>query len=129
MSCVTVTSAQLPTASGPPATTNRSAKVLPLSPFPSRTHFTLALNNQLIAPPAYDEGAGYFPIEDDRVVAYDLRRGMLLWSVIAKPLWAPSVGSDLLFIDQEDGVYALRTRDGSTAWNSLFPEKVVAPPV
>jgi outer membrane protein assembly factor BamB len=131
MSCVAVTSAQLPTASRAPAATKRQGqgKVLPFSPFPSRTHFTLPLNSPLIAPPAYHEGTGYFPIEDDHIVAYDLERGMLLWNVPGRPQWQPTVGGDFLVIDQEDGIHALRTKDGSTAWVAPLPEKVVAAPV
>jgi outer membrane protein assembly factor BamB len=105
----------------------RSGKVLPLSPFPSRTLFTLALNNQLVAAPAYRDGNGYFPIEGDRIVAYDLTLGTQRWLVPGSPDWAPTVGGDLLFVDQEDHIAALHTRDGSTAWTTPFAAKLVAP--
>jgi len=108
---------------------SRSGKTLPLSPFPSRTHFTLALNNQLTAPPAYLEGHGYFPIEGDRIVAYELTRGVQLWIASARPIWAPTIGGDLLFVAQEDGLTALRTGDGSTAWTMPFPDRLAASPV
>jgi outer membrane protein assembly factor BamB len=75
----------------------------------------------------YRDSYGYFPIEGDRIVAYDLTVGMQLWIVSAKPLWAPAVGSDLLFVDQEDHLAALRTSDGSTAWTTPFEEKLAAP--
>ncbi|MEP7306705.1 MAG: PQQ-binding-like beta-propeller repeat protein [Acidobacteriota bacterium] len=124
-----VVSAQVPTPPSPPVAKSRSGKILPLSPFPSRTHFTLALNNQLTAPPAYREGYGYFPIEGDRIVAYELTHGVQQWIASARPKWAPAIGGDLLFISQDDSVTALRTTDGSTAWTIPFPEKLTAAPV
>ena len=124
-----MTSAQLPTSSRTEKPPRPSGKIVPLSPFPSRTHFTLALNNQLIAPPAYHEKYGYFPIEGDRIVAYDLTLGMQRWIVSAKPRWAPAVGGDLLFIDQEGGLSAMRTSDGSIAWTIPMTEALVTSPV
>jgi outer membrane protein assembly factor BamB len=127
MSLVATTSTQTSVPPNPGA--GRYGKNLPLSPFPSRTHFTLALNNQLTAPPAYDARFGYFPIEGDRIVAYDLLVGMQRWIVSAKPRSAPTVGGDLLFIDREDGISALHTSDGSMAWTAPLPKALVAPPV
>jgi outer membrane protein assembly factor BamB len=118
VSLLTVVSAQTPD----------PRKPLPLSPFPARTHFTLALNNQLTAPPAYHDGFGYFPIDGDRIVAYDLTKGVQLWIASIRARWAPTVGGDLLFIDHEAGLTALHTADGSTAWTIPFPETLVAPP-
>ena len=39
---------------------------------PVEPAWTLALNNALTAPPAYDGTLAFFPIEGDRLVAYDL---------------------------------------------------------
>jgi outer membrane protein assembly factor BamB len=125
---VAMTAAQLKSSSRTDRPARPSGKIVPLSPFPSRTHFTLALNNQLIAGPAYDEGHGYFSIEGDRIVAYDLTSGMQRWVVSAKPRRAPVVGGDLLFIDQEGSLSALRTSDGSTAWTVPFAETLVTTP-
>lgn len=111
----------------PPKTSVSSKKSGPLSPFPSRTHWTLALNNQLIAPPAFDEGVGYFPIEGDRLVAYDLTPGTQRWMVSAKPRSVPAVGRGLLFLDQGETLSALRTTDGSTAWTVPLSDKLATP--
>ena len=37
----------------------------------------------LIAPPAYDGARGFFSIEHDRLVAYDLVSGRRLWTIAA----------------------------------------------
>ena len=49
----------------------------PLSLFPTRVVWSLSLNNQLIAPPAYDAARAYFPIEGPRLAAYGLDSGTL----------------------------------------------------
>ena len=58
-----------------------SAKPSPLSPYPAELRWTLALNNALVAQPAYDGSNGYFPIQGDRVAAYDLLQGTQRWMV------------------------------------------------
>jgi outer membrane protein assembly factor BamB len=127
-SCLAIAAAQRPEASRRPEP-KRSGNELPLSPFPSRTHYTLALNNQLVAGPAYAGHFGYFPIEGDRIVAYDLEAGSQRWIVPAKPQGPPVVGGDLLLVAQEGSLMALRTPDGSTAWTTPFPEPLVVRPV
>ena len=52
--------------------------------FPIRPVWTLALNNQLVAPPAYFESHAYFAIEGDRLVAYELETGSQEWIVPAQ---------------------------------------------
>jgi outer membrane protein assembly factor BamB len=123
------TSAQRSTVPRTPEAARRSGKQLPLSPFPAVTHYTLALNSQLIAPPAYDDSYGYFPIDFDRIVAYDLNLGKQLWLVSAKPLWAPAAGGGFLFIYQTDSLSAYRASDGSIAWTTPFPHKPVVAPL
>ena len=66
--------AQPPTPRPHPAPEAPAAKVdrTPLPLTPVETVWALALNNALTAPPAYDGTRGFFPIEGDRLVAYDL---------------------------------------------------------
>ncbi len=98
-----------------------------VSPFPGRTLWTLDLNNQLIAPPAYKGLLGFFPIDGDRIAAYDLGPGRLLWIADAKPISAPVVGGDLLFVEQAEQLIALRTEDGSIAWMQPLAGPLAAP--
>jgi outer membrane protein assembly factor BamB len=96
--------------------------------FPVRTLWTLALNNQLTRPPAFDAACGYFAIERQRLVAYDLRSGALKWLVSADPLMAPVVGDALLFLTEPGMLTALHTADGSVAWQLPFTERLVVAP-
>jgi len=61
------------------AQTARPSAPAPVSLFPVRTVWTLALNNQLTAPPVYDGSHAYFAIEGDRLVAYELEHGRQEW--------------------------------------------------
>jgi outer membrane protein assembly factor BamB len=102
---------------------------LPLKLFPVSEVWTLALNNQLIAPPAYSGSHAYFPIEGDRLAAYDLERGTSEWIVDAHPEFEPASGEGLLFIVQEDSFIARRTSDGSVAWQVPSVGPVAVGPV
>jgi len=98
-----------------------------LSPFPVRAAWTLALNNAVVAPPAYDESRGFFPIEDKRLVAYDLHTGTQLWIASIAPTSAPAVGDGLVFVPSADALVALRATDGSQAWSLPFTEGLSVP--
>ena len=87
-----------------------------MSPFPSRMHWSLALNNALTVVPAFEDGYGYFPIEGDRIAAYDLESGTLRWLTAGQPTSPPAAGGGLLFLEQADRLTALRADDGSVGW-------------
>jgi outer membrane protein assembly factor BamB len=97
------------------------------SPFPSQTRWTLALGSALTVRPAFDGAFGYFPIEGDRIAAYDLRPGTLQWVVTAATRSAPVVGGSFLFLDPGEALRALRVSDGSVAWEIPFADTLAAP--
>jgi outer membrane protein assembly factor BamB len=97
---------------------------LPL--FPLRTVWTLSLNNALTNPPGFSGSRGYFPIEGDRLVAYDLMRGEQLWLISAATTSQPIAGDGLVFITQAGTMTALNDRDGSEAWKLPFDEKLAS---
>jgi len=88
----------------------------PLSLFPVRTVWTLALNNPLTVPPAYFGSHAYFAIGGGRLVAYDLARGSQEWLVPARPEFEPAVGDGLIFLSEPASLAAIRMSDGGTAW-------------
>jgi outer membrane protein assembly factor BamB len=100
-----------------------------LSLFPVQTIWTLALNNQITAPPVYDDADGYFTIDQNRIAAYDLGTGTQKWVVAANPRMEPVVGEALLFLIEPSMLTALHTIDGSIAWQLPFAETLVVPPV
>jgi outer membrane protein assembly factor BamB len=97
--------------------------------FPVRTIWTLALNNLLAFPPAYEGTRGYFPLTGDRIVAYDLLPGTQTWIVDAHPKMEPVAGGGLLFFVDADSLTALNGDDGSVAWQLPFAEPLAVHPV
>ncbi|MEO8256614.1 MAG: PQQ-binding-like beta-propeller repeat protein [Acidobacteriota bacterium] len=100
-----------------------------MSPYPAEERWKLALNNAVLAqaPPAYDGPDGFFPIQGDRIVAYDLRRGVQRWLVPARPLSAPAIGGGLLFLEQNGTLSALHVADGSVAWTMPLTDTLSVP--
>lgn len=111
------------------AQTSRPGGEVRISLFPISMVWTLALNNQLIAPPAYSDSHAYFAIEGDRLVAYELERGSQEWIVPAHPEFEPAVGDGLLFLVQPESLTALRTKDGTVAWQLPAVGELSVPPV
>ena len=84
--------------------------------------WTLALNSALAAPPAFDDARAYFPLDGNRLAAYDLARGQLLWTADTPVASEPAVGDHLLFIAAAEQLAAISQNDGSTAWRIDFRE-------
>ena len=96
---------------------------------PVRTVWTLALNSQLAVPPAYDDTQAYFPLEGDRLAAYEIFSGTQKWIVSAQPRTALVAGGGLLFLVEPDALTALHTADGSLAWRIPLADELVVRPV
>lgn len=108
--------------------TRQSAQT-PVSLFPVRAVWTLALNNPLTVPPVYSGSHAYFAIEGDRLVAYELERGRQEWMASAHAEIEPAVGDGLIFIAQPTSLTAMRTKDGRIAWQLPAPGALAVPPV
>ncbi len=100
----------------------------PLSLFPTTTVWTIELKTALARPPAHDNTRVYLPLDGGRVAAYSLDRGTQQWVVSARPMMEPVTGEGLLFIVEPDVLTALKTVDGTIAWQLPFPEKLAVPP-
>jgi outer membrane protein assembly factor BamB len=99
---------------GSASANSRTAAVLSL--VPARPVWTLALNNSITAPPAYDGSRVFFSIDQNRLVAYDIASGRQLWLVDASPTFQPATGDGLIFVPEAETLTARRAADGSIAW-------------
>lgn len=70
---------------------------------------------------------GFFPIEGDRIAAYNIERGTLLWLVPSKVLFQPAGGDGLLFVVEPESLVAFRQDTGSVAWRVPFTEPLSVP--
>jgi outer membrane protein assembly factor BamB len=109
-----------------PARTARAERA-PLSIFPLRALWTLPLNNALTAPPAFHESRGYFPIEGDRLVAYDLITGQQIWLASCRVATAPTPGGNLLFTIESESLLARQASNGSIRWQIPFADRLAVP--
>jgi outer membrane protein assembly factor BamB len=118
-----------PSPASRPAKPTVSRTAVLTSPFPEELHWTLELNNPLVASGfvAYGGSAGYFPIAGDRMVAIDLLSGALQWTVPALPRSAPAFADGRLFIEVAGGLVALEAKDGSVAWRIPLSDALAVP--
>src|SRR6185295_19077552 len=70
---------------------------------------------------------GYFPIDGDRLAAYDLQSGTLRWLVPARVQSQPAVGDQLVFVVEPEQLTALREDSGAVAWQIPFTERLATP--
>ena len=111
------------------AQTAQPADRPPLSLFPIRTVWTLALNNRLTVQPVYSSRHAYFAIDGDRLVAYELEHGRQEWVASARPVLDLAAGEGLLFLAESATLTAIRAHDGSTAWQVPALAALAVPPV
>ena len=107
------------------AATSLSALAL----FPVQKRWTLALNAQLSAAPAFDAAAAYFSLAGEQMVSYELNGGRQRWATAARPLWDPTVGDGLLFLVEANQLTTLRVADAGIAWRLPFSGTLAAAPV
>lgn len=114
---------------GTPASGAKSSRAdnRPLSIFPLRVLWTIPLNNLLAAPPAFDDRRAFFPIEGNRIVAYDLASGARLWIAPIGTTVKPAAGDELVFVVGVDAIEALRAEDGSLAWLLPLADPLAVP--
>jgi len=106
-----------------------AAARLPLSLFPVAPLWTLALNTDISAPPAFDGNLGFFALDGHRIVCYELAHGTEKWLVAADPLHEPTAGDGLLFTAEPEALVARREADGAIAWEMPFADALAVPPV
>jgi outer membrane protein assembly factor BamB len=107
----------------------RTDPTAPLALLPASPAWDLDLNNDLITPPVFLGERGYFPIAGDRVAAYDVRHGTLLWIAPVAARYQPTVGEGLVFIADRGQVTALHDDTGAVAWRTPLVDEISAPPL
>jgi serine/threonine-protein kinase len=109
-----------------------AAQEQPASVLPAQLAWSLPLNSTLTALPAYGATRAFFPLDGDRLVAYDLVSGRQIWLISAAIRSKPAIGDDLLFTvetsqpdgraDDQPAIIARRQADGSISWRLPLPE-------
>ena len=95
---------------------------------PLRPVWKLALNSHVAFPGTYDVSRGYFAIDNNRLVAYDMASGAQLWLVEAHPLFQPVAADDLVYIADAAGIVALHADSGQPAWRATLNDPLAVRP-
>jgi outer membrane protein assembly factor BamB len=106
-----------------------SANTIEVPIIPARLQWSIALNNALTALPGFNGSRAYFPIEGERLVAYDLESGNQLWIVAARPIFAPVATERLVFVVVADAVVALDAANGREVWRRPLADAIAVRPV
>lgn len=115
--------AQLPVRN--PAADEAAANA-PLALFPVIPLWSRPLEGVLTAPPGFGGTRGYFALDKERLIAYDLLNPGEVWSVEAQVLSRPAVGDGLVFVAVPDALMAFAADDGALAWRLPFAEALTA---
>jgi outer membrane protein assembly factor BamB len=95
--------------------------------FPAQPLWNLPLNNILTTLPALAGTRGYFPIAQDRLVAYELQEGTLLWTAPVHAMSQPAIGDGLVFVVEAATLTALSEETGEVRWRLPFTESLAVP--
>jgi outer membrane protein assembly factor BamB len=119
-----------------PTTTSRAVKQTrsaddktPLSLFPLAPVWTLALNNELTAPPAFHDMYGVFALEGDQLAAYELSTGSRLWLTSIATAVEPVIGEAFVFVAEDGAIAALALRTGDVVWRRPFDAELATGPI
>jgi outer membrane protein assembly factor BamB len=112
------------------AQSKRKPDLTPYSLFPFRSLWSLIIPGaRPRTAPVYAGSHAYFPLDDGRLVAYDLELGTPEWVVQASPQVNATAGEGLIFLVETGQLSARRQSDGSVAWQVPWSEGLSTPPV
>lgn len=105
----------------------QSARPAELRLFPVVPAWNRPLDAVMPAPPASAGNRAFLPIEGDRLMAVDIQRGTSLWTIPARPLFAPATGDGLVFLAEPEALSARRQDTGELAWRVPFAAELAVP--
>lgn len=102
---------------------------------PSRNVTPIALDARWVtsfetpaaAAPGFDTASAYVPLNGGQLVAVDLDRGTIRWTLDLKTPFTPATGESLVFTVNEQTIEARDTATGETRWQSALPGGAAVP--
>ena len=80
-----------------------------------------------VARPGYDTGSAYIPLKDGQLVAVDLDRGTIRWTLDQTTAFTPATGEGLVFTVSDRMIEALDARTGAAKWGTPLPGGAAVP--
>lgn len=106
----------------------------PLPPANLDARWATAFDTLPAASPGFDATTAYIPLKADeatgkaaRLVAVDLDRGTLRWTLEVSTALTPATGDGLVFTVSEQTIAARDAMTGATKWRSVLPGGAAAP--
>jgi outer membrane protein assembly factor BamB len=80
-----------------------------------------------VARPGYDATSAYIPLKGGQLVAVDLDRGTIRWTLDQTTAFTPATGEGLVFTAGDQTIAALDAATGATRWSTPLPGGVAVP--
>jgi outer membrane protein assembly factor BamB len=108
------------------------AAVLQASPVPGPqaaldARWVTAFETPASASPGFDATTAYVPLKGGQLVAVDLNRGTIRWSLDVATAFTPATGEGLVFTVSDQLIEARDAATGATEWTAPLPGGAAAP--
>jgi outer membrane protein assembly factor BamB len=80
-----------------------------------------------VARPGYDATSAYIPLKGGQLVAVDLDRGTIRWTLDQTTAFTPATGEGLVFTVNDQRIEALDGATGATKWGTPLPGGAAVP--
>jgi outer membrane protein assembly factor BamB len=111
-----------PAAQTRPAQVDPATRIVALDP-----RWTVTFESAPSASSGYDEQFAYVPLKGGHLIAIDLDRGEIKWTVPLATSLTPATGDGLVFVAGEGLITALEQRSGQTVWQTPIDSPPATP--
>jgi outer membrane protein assembly factor BamB len=80
-----------------------------------------------VARPGYDATSAYIPLKEGQLIAVDLDRGTIRWTLEQATAFTPATGEGLVFTASDQTIEALDAATGTTRWSTPLPGGAAVP--
>ena len=98
----------------------------PASP-PLDPRWSMSFASVPVARPGYDATTAYVPLKDGQLVAVDLDRGTIRWTLDQSTAFTPATGEGLVFTVSDQRIEALDAATGAARWGTPLPGGAAMP--
>ena len=96
-------------------------------PPPLDPRWAVTFNSVPAATPGYDAASAYIPLKGGQLVAINLDRGTIRWTLDVATAFTPASGEGLVFIAGDHTIEARDAQTGATRWSTPLPGGVAVP--
>src|SRR5918993_6000365 len=98
-----------------------------VAPPPLDARWAVTFASVPAATPGYDATSAYIPLKGGQLVAVDLDRGTIRWTLDVATAFTPATGDGLVFTAGEQIIEARDAQTGATRWTTPLPGGAAVP--